>query len=390
MLTCNLCETMMMTILKRIGYVLLAALLASCGGGAPQERGEAGVDAGKIYRWKMVTTWPANFPVFQEAPELFADKVRTMSNGRLDITVFAGSELVPALQVFDAVSQGAVEMGHGSAYYWAGKVPAAQFFSTVPFGMEQKGVEAWLYHGGGLELWNELYEPFNVIALPMGNTGVQMGGWFNKKIDSIADLKGLRMRIPGLGGKVLDMAGGNPILMSGGELYTALERGTIDATEWVGPLHDLRLGLNRAASYYYYPGWHEPGTELELLINKARWNSLPADLQEIVKQAAAAASAWIFSAMEYHNSQGLKALSTKKSVQVLPFPQDVMQELRAVTHRTLQHEAEKDPEFKRIYEAYRSFQESYQPWHELTSRALEAKVKTGSDLPTTLGSDLPN
>ena len=373
MQTCNLCETMMMTILKRIGYVLLPALLASCGGGTPQERGEAGVDTGKIYRWKMVTTWPANFPVFQEAPELFADKVRIMSNGRLDITVFAGSELVPALQVFDAVSQGAAEMGHGSAYYWAGKVPAAQFFSTVPFGMEQKGVEAWLYHGGGLELWNELYEPFNVMALPMGNTGVQMGGWFNKKIDSIADLKGLRMRIPGLGGKVLDMAGGNPILMSGGELYTALERGAIDATEWVGPLHDLRLGLNRAASYYYYPGWHEPGTELELLINKARWNSLPADLQEIVKQAAAAAGAWIFSAMEYHNSQSLKELSTKKSVQVLPFPQGVMQELRAVTRQTLQHEAEKDPDFKRIYEAYRSFQESYQPWRRLTSRALEVE-----------------
>ena len=356
---------------RRLSSLLLAIILGGCGGGDAGNDTGSNIDTGKIYRWKMVTTWPANFPVFQEAPEMLAENIRVMSNGRLDITVFAGGELVPALQVFDAVSQGAVEMGHGSAYYWAGKVPAAQFFSTVPFGMEQKGVEAWLYHGGGLELWNELYEPFNVIALPIGNSGVQMGGWFNKKIETIDDLKGLRMRIPGLGGKVLDRAGGNPILMSGGELYTALERGTIDATEWVGPLHDLRLGLNRAATYYYYPGWHEPGAELELLINRARWDSLPADLQQIVKQAAVATGAWTFSAMEYHNSRALKELSGKKNVQVLPFPQDVLQALRGVTRQTLESEAEKDPEFKRVYESYLAFQDSYQPWHRLTSKALE-------------------
>lgn len=359
------------TLIQQSLILLLAVMLSACGSSGPEQEANAAIDTGKIYRWKMVTTWPANFPVFQEAPEMFAENVRIMSNGRLEIDVFAGGELVPALQVFDAVSQGAIEMGHGSAYYWAGKVPAAQFFSTVPFGMEQKGVEAWLYHGGGLELWNELYEPFNVIALPIGNSGVQMGGWFNKKIESIADLKGLRMRIPGLGGKVLDRAGGNPILMSAGEVYTALERGTIDATEWVGPLHDLRLGLNRAARYYYYPGWHEPGTELELLINKARWDSLPVDLQEIVKQAAAATGAWTFSALEYLNSQALKELSAKKNVQVLPFPAEVMEELRAITTQTLEEEAGKDPDFKRVYEAYLSFQNTYQPWHRLTSQALD-------------------
>ena len=367
--------SLILLVTRRLPSLLLAIIVSGCGGADPGEAGKASADTGKVYRWKMVTTWPANFPVFQEAPEMFAENLRVMSNGRLDIKVFAGGELVPALQVFDAVSQGAVEIGHGSAYYWAGKVPAAQFFSTVPFGMEKKGVEAWLYHGGGLEIWNELYQPFNVIALPVGNTGVQMGGWFNKRIESIDDLKGLRMRIPGLGGKVLDRAGGNPVLMSGGELYTALERGTIDATEWVGPLHDLRLGLNRAATYYYYPGWHEPGTELELLINKARWDSLPADLQLMVKQAAAATSVWTYSAMEYHNSQTLKELSTKKNVQLLPFPPDVMRELRDITAQTLIGEAEKDPDFKRVYEAYQSFRLEYQPWHRLTSQALEISAE---------------
>ena len=363
--------SLILPVTRRLPSLLLAIIVCGCGGAGQGEAGKTSADTGKVYRWKMVTTWPANFPVLQEAPEMFAENLRVMSNGRLDIKVFAGGELVPALQVFDAVSQGAVEIGHGSAYYWAGKVPAAQFFSTVPFGMEKKGVEAWLYHGGGLEIWNELYQPFNVIALPVGNTGVQMGGWFNKRIESIDDLKGLRMRIPGLGGKVLDRAGGNPVLMSGGELYTALERGTIDATEWVGPLHDLRLGLNRAATYYYYPGWHEPGTELELLINKARWDSLPADLQRMVKQAAAATSVWTYSAMEYHNSRALKELSTKKNVQLLPFPPDVMRELRDITAQTLTGEAEKDTDFKRVYEAYQSFRLEYQPWHRLTSQALE-------------------
>ena len=194
----------------------------------------------EVFRWKMVTTWPSNFPIFQEGAERFADEVRVMSNGRLNINVYAGGELVPALQVFDAVSQGTVEMGHGSPYYWAGTIPEAQFFSSVPFGMTAKGMNAWLYNGGGLLLWQQIYEPFNLMVFPMGNTGVQMGGWFKKKINSLNDIKGLRMRIPGLGGKVFKEAGGNTVLMAGSEIYTALERGAIDATEWVSPFHDLR------------------------------------------------------------------------------------------------------------------------------------------------------
>ena len=357
-------------ITRNLALLSLLILLGGCGGAEPEQTGgSVAVDISRTYRWKMVTTWPANFPVFQEGAQKFADDVRSMSNGRLDIQVFAGGELVPALQTFDAVSQGSVEMGHGSPYYWAGKVPEAQFFSTVPFGMTVRGMHAWLFHGGGLEIWREIYQPFNIYPIPMGNTGIQMGGWFNKRIDSVADLQGLRMRMPGLGGKVLKKAGGNPVLMSGGEIYTALERGIIDATEWVAPFHDLRLGLNRAARYYYYPGWHEPGTEFELLINTARWQELPDDLKKIVETAAAAISDWMYISMEYHNSQALQELHTKQNVEVLEFPAEVMAELRKLTEITLNEEAESNPKFKRVYEAYKKFQNSYAEWGEMTEAA---------------------
>jgi len=319
----------------------------------------------------MVTTWPANFPIFQEGPEKFAEEVRQMSNGRLEVQVFAGGELVPPLGVFDAVSQGPVEMGHGSPYYWAGKIPAAQFFSTVPFGMTVKGMEAWLYHGGGMALWRELYKPFKLTVFPMGNTGVQMGGWFNKKIKTLEDVKGLRMRMPGLGGKVLSKAGGNPVLMAGAELYSSLERGIIDATEWVGPYHDMRLGLDRTAKYYYLPGWHEPGTVFELMINLERWQQLPADLQKIVEIAAASTNKWIYTAMEYHNSQALQELKQKKHIEMLEFPVDVISELRNLTADTLNEEAETDADFKRVYEAYLNFRKTYTEWDSVADKSYQ-------------------
>ena len=356
--------------LRNITLILYCLSLLACGSGSQQGSGSAAA-SGKTFRWKMVTTWPANFPVFQEGAQKFADDVRTMSNGRLDIQVFAGGELVPALQTFDAVSQGSIEMGHGSPYYWAGKIPEAQFFSTVPFGMTARGMHAWLFHGGGLEMWREIYQPFNIHPIPMGNTGIQMGGWFNKRVDSVADLQGLRMRMPGLGGKVLKKAGGNPVLMSGGEIYTALERGIIDATEWVGPFHDMRLGLNRAAQYYYYPGWHEPGTEFELQINQAHWQQLPDDLKKIVETAAAATTDWMYISMEYLNTQALAELNTKKNVEVLEFPAEVMAELRKLTVVTLEEEAEASPKFKRVYEAYKGFQTEYAKWGEMTEAAYQ-------------------
>jgi len=198
------------------------------------------------YTWKLVTTWPPNFPILGEACSLFAKWVDTMSNGRMQIQVFGGGELVPALECFDAVSSGAADMSHGAAYYWAGKINAAQFFASVPFGMNAQQLNSWLIGGDGLQLWQELYAPYNLIPFPGGNSGVQMGGWFNKEINTIADFKGLKMRMPGLGGKVLSAVGASPLLISGGELYTSLERGVIDATEWMGPFHDYKMGFHES------------------------------------------------------------------------------------------------------------------------------------------------
>jgi len=321
----------------------------------------------QTFNWKMVTTWPPNFPIFQEGIVQMAQDVETMSNGRLKIQVFAGGELVPALQTFDAVSQGTVEMGHGSAYYWAGKIPEAQFMSSVPFGMTTKGMNAWLYFGGGLELWQTIYEPFNVIPFPAGNTGVQMGGWFNKKINNVEDLKGLKMRIPGLGGKVLAKAGGTPILLAGGEVYTALERGIIDATEWVGPFHDLRLGLNRAAKYYYYPGWHEPGTSFELIINTEAWAKLPPDLQKIVEIATYSVNQRIYSEIEVSNIKALQEIKDK--VEVLAFPTEVLDEFKHLTKISLDEEAAKNPAFKKVYDAYKKFQQDNAAWSAISTNA---------------------
>lgn len=358
---------------KKLFSTLLLSFLIGLTACSDQNSSEvvSGVDQNtKSYKWKMVTTWPANFPVFQEGVERFAKDIKTMSNGRLDIKVFAGGQLIPPLGVFDAVTQGTVEMGHGAAYYWAGKVPAAQFMTTVPFGMTASGVDAWMYAGDGLKLWDEIYKPFNLKAFPMANTGVQMGGWFNKKINSISDLKGLKMRIPGLGGKVLAKAGGNPVLMAGGEIYTALERNTIDATEWVGPYHDLRLGLHRAAKYYYFPGWHEPGPALELLINLTAWNSLSPDLQKIIEVSAAANNIWMHAEFDVLNQEALQVLKEEHSnIEILEFPKEVMAEFKRLTKEVLEEQSANDPVFKKVYDNYKNFRDQNDEWDALSDGA---------------------
>lgn len=357
-----------------VSIFLAPLLLLNACNDAPQEREAAG-KAQKTYRWKMVTTWPANFPVFQEGVDRFAKNIKEISNGRMQIMVYPANSLIPPLEVFEAVKLGSVEMGHGAAYYWAGKVPAAQFMTTVPFGMTASGMDAWLYNGDGIKLWNEIYAPHNLIAFPMGNTSVQMGGWFNKKINSIDDLKGLKMRIPGLGAKVLAKAGGNPVLMAAGEVYTALDRNIIDATDWVGPFHDQRLGLHNAAKYYYYPGWHEPGAAFELLVNKKAWESLPVDLQKLIEVTAAANNIWMHADFDASNQIALEELKENhQHVEILAFPDDVMDKFRTLTEEVMHEQAAADPVFKKVYENYRAFQKQNRGWDALSDSAYRAVI----------------
>ena len=348
--------------LKKAG-VGTAAAVAATAVGAPA------VIAQKTYNWKMVTTWPPKFPVLQEGADRFAKRVEEASGGRIKIQVFAAGELVPPLGVFDAVSAGTVEVGSGASYYWAGKVPAGQWFSSVPFGFNPQGINTWFYAGGGLELWEETYAPFNLVPRPQGNTGFQMGGWFNKEIKTIDDFKGLKMRIPGLGGKVLAKAGGTVVLTAGGEIFTNLERGVIDATEWVGPLLDMRLGLYQAAKYYYYPGWHEPGTTLEVIFNKKVYDELPADLKVILDAVAMETNLWSLCQAEAQNGAALEELITKHNVKLVKFPDAVLEALRPMAAEVLEEEAAKDPQAKKVHEAFKKFLKVLGPWGTVSEKA---------------------
>jgi TRAP-type mannitol/chloroaromatic compound transport system substrate-binding protein len=348
--------------LAATGAVAAAAGLAGCGQEKKEEAKGPAVQPKKTYAWKMVTTWPPNLPVLQTGAERFAKRVGEATGGQLKIEVFAGGELVPPLGVFDAVSEGTVECGSGASYYWAGKVPAAQWFAAVPFGFNAQGINAWFYSGGGLQLWEEVYAPFNVIPRPQGNTGVQMGGWFRKDMNTIDDYKGLKMRIPGLGGKVISKAGGTVVLLPGGEIFTSLERGVIDATEWVGPMHDLRMGFYKAAKNYYYPGWHEPGTCLEVMFNKKAYEALPVEIQQILDAVAAETNMWSLSEFEAGNGAALQTLISEHNVNLVRFPDQLMEDLRKLSVETLEEEAEKDPMSRKVNEAFKKFKAQVGVW----------------------------
>lgn len=330
--------------------------------------------SGQRYRWKMVTTWPPNFPILGQACQLYADLVEEMSGGRMEIRVFGGGELVPALEVFDAVQNGAAELGSGAAYYWAGKSPAAQFFASVPFGMNAQQLNAWIISGGGMALWEELYRNFGIIPMLGGNTGVQMGGWFNREINSIEDLKGLKMRIPGLGGKVLEKAGGAPVLLAGGEIYTSLERGVIDATEWLGPFHDMLMGFHEIAKYYYTPGWHEPGTALEFIVGQQKFEALPKDLQRILKTASLYVNNWCLSEMEARNGKALADLM-EKGIDIRTFPIEVLSRLRIYTEEVIRDMTAKDPFTRKVYESYDSFRRKAGTYSSITEKVFYNSIQ---------------
>ena len=323
----------------------------------------------EVISWKLVTTWPKNFPGLGLGPVTLARTVREMSNGRLQIHVYGAGEMVPAFGVFDAVSQGVAEIGHGAAYYWTGKAPAAVFFTSVPFGLTAQEINAWIHYGGGLELWREVYAPFNLLPMAGGNSGVQMAGWFNREINSVADLKGLKMRIPGLGGEVLSRVGGTAVTLPGGELYTSLQTGVIDATEWVGPYNDLALGLHQVAKYYYYPGWHETGSMLEIIINKDAFEALPADLQAIVTTAARAANQDMLDEYTARNNAALQDLVENHGVELRKLPDDVLIELHKASDAALADLVASDPLVKKVYLSFRSFLDNVTAYHHISEQA---------------------
>jgi TRAP-type mannitol/chloroaromatic compound transport system substrate-binding protein len=351
------------------GIVAGSTLLAGCNKPADCPEGEAAPKAETI-NWKMVTTWPKNFPGLGVGAEKLATLINQMSGGRLQVKVYGAKELVPAFEVFDTVSQGNAEMGHGAAYYWKGKNEAFQFFSAVPFGFTAEEQNAWLFHGGGMELWKEAYAPFGVIPAAAGNTGVQMAGWFNREINSLKDLEGLKMRIPGLGGEVLRRAGGTPVNLPGGELFTSLQSGVIDATEWVGPYNDLAFGLYKAAKHYYYPGWHEPGTTLEAIINQKAYDALPEDLQHIVTNACRIANDEILVEYVARNNDALNTLINEHGVDVRRLPDDVLDKLRTLSEEVVGEIAAKSEQAHQVYESFSKFKEGVTAWTEISTKAF--------------------
>jgi len=350
--------------------LLAAVLLTACGQGSDSavEQGAAGASI-QTYNWKLVTAWPKNFPGLGSAPELFAQRVEAMSNGRMRIRVYGAGELVPALEIFDAVSAGTAEIGHGAAYYWKGKAPEAQFFTALPFGLNAREMDGWISYGGGGELWRELYEPFNLLPMRGGNTGVQMGGWFNKEINSVADFRGLKMRIPGLAADVLQRLGGVPINLPGDNLFTALQTGVIDATEWTAPYNDLAFGFHDIARYYYYPGWHEPGAVMEFIFNKTQFTALPADLQAILSAAAEATNLSMQDEFTARNSTALKELQDKHGVQPRPFPADLLRELRTLSVEVIDELGRSSPMAERIHASYREFETTVRAYHAISEEA---------------------
>jgi TRAP-type mannitol/chloroaromatic compound transport system substrate-binding protein len=329
------------------------------------------------FDWKLVTSWPPDYPGAHDGLKQMAADLGEISGGRLKIHVYGAGELIAGLEVFDAVSQGTVEMGHSASYYWAGKIPATQFFCAVPFGMIAQEQNSWFYNAGGLELWREIYARNNLTVFPAGNTGTQMGGWFRKEIKNAGDFKGLKMRIPGLGGKVVAAVGATVVLLAASEIFPALERGVIDAAEWVGPYVDRRLGLHQAAKFYYYPGWHEPGTANELMVNLQAFNKLPKELQIALDAAAYRLNLWLLSVYQPMNVEALHDLVNNQGVKVMRYPDDLLAKFRAESDKIVTALAESDADSRKVYDSYKKFLDGSRAWRNVSEDAYNAIMMRG-------------
>ena len=326
-------------------------------------------EAAAKYRWKLAMTWPTNFPVFGDAVLKMADMVNEMSNGEMEIRVDSKNKHKAPLGILDMVKAGQYEMGHSASYYWKGKDRNTLFFTTMPFGMIAPEQYAWFYYGGGMELMKEVYDRHGVNSYPGGNTGNQMGGWFQKEIKGLDDLKGLKMRIPGFAGEVMAKLGVVVTNIPAGELYTALDRGTIDALEWVGPSLDLNMGFHKIAPYYY-TGWHEPATELQFLVNQKKFNALPKHLQKILEVAMEFA-AYDMYARSYHDSAvNLDKMAAEyPDIKIKTFPKEVIAAMKVENDKLLKETSAKDPMFKKIYDAQTVYMKKSRRWTEISDYA---------------------
>jgi TRAP-type mannitol/chloroaromatic compound transport system substrate-binding protein len=355
--------------------------LVEAGGALIAAGAAAVVDAPNVIaqpkvQWRMPATIPATLDVGFAAIQRFAALVDELSGGRFRIEVFPAGQIMPAIACFEETSKGIVEAFRGTSYFWAQREPAVQWFTTVPFGMNTEGMTAWYFQGDGLKLWGETYAAFNLVPRPANPTGPQMAGWFKKKINTIADFKGLKMRIPGLGGQVVARAGGTVVLTPAGEIYAALERGVIDASEFNAPYDDMKLDLHRTARYYYYPGWQEPGTTNEFVFNKKAYEALPVDLQRILDHAAAAVGVYALAEYAAKNAAALAKLRAewKGKVEVLPLPAPVLRDLKKLSADVLRGESEKSPIAKRVHASFTKFQALLGPWDHVAEGAYHRLV----------------
>ena len=305
-----------------------------------------------IKQLKMVTTWPKNFPGLGTGAERLAARINTMSGGRLQVKVYAGGELVPPFESFNAVRDGKAEMSHSVSYYWQGHSPAFNFFAAVPFGFNAAEHAAWMLWGDGMKLWTELCDRFNIVPFMRASTGVQMGGWYRKEMNTLDDFKGLKFRMPGLGGEVLRKLGGTVVNLPGGEIYPALQAGTIDGTEWVGPWNDLAFGFYKVAKFYYWPGFHEPCTTGEVLVNKTVWAGLSKELQEIIAVAVQAEATIELAEFNYKSGDALDALLNKHSVQLRKFSDPMLIAMAKASVEVVAEIGSKDPFTKKVFDSF--------------------------------------
>ena len=337
------------------GVGILSACDDNVDGGTPSNPKESTSISKNIIQWRMVTCWPRDFPGGGTGSQNLAKKITAASDGRLEIKNFAAGELVPAFEVFDAVREGTAQCGHAAPYYWIAKHRSIPFFCTVPGGMTASEKAAWIIYGGGQDLWDEVYAEFGVKSFLAGNTGVQMGGWFQKEINSLEDFKGLKMRMPGLGAEVINRMGGTAVNMPAGEIMPALQSGVIDAAEWVGPWNDLALGFYKVAKYYYGPGFHEGGTTNELIMNKESYESLSEDLKIIVKIACHSAALEVPAEYFAYSGLSLNVLKKDHNVDVRSFPNDVVKQMFMISKEVIEETALEGELHSRIFNSWNNF-----------------------------------